>query len=185
MLSQLFRVTVDLLLLRRGPQDLPSDWGLLGGLGFVYCSLTFVQLRLVADVGSSLTQSVLATLLLAMFVHLVLRARAVPKRFVQTLTALFAVGTVLILLMLGPTAALAPFLESLAQAQAQNQNPESVPQPPALILLAYSVIGIWGLVAFGHVYRNALGVNLWLGIATALGFEILLFFAFTLLGTGR
>lgn len=53
------------------------------------------------------------------------------------------------------------------------------------MLLAYIVIGIWGLVVFGHIYRHALGVNLWLGVATALGFELLLFFTLSLLGTGR
>lgn len=180
MLPQLFRVTVDLLLLRRGPQDLPSDWGLLGGLGFIYCSLTFAQVRLVTDTGPALLQSLLAIFLLVVFVHMVLRLKGVPERFVQTLTGLFAVGAVLTLLMLGPTAALAPFLESLAQAE----DPASVAQPPGLVLLAYTVIGIWGLVAFGHIYRNALGVNLWLGVATALGFEVLLFFALSLFGAG-
>lgn len=180
MFSQLFRVTVDLLMLRRGPQDLPSDWGLLGGLGFVYCSLTFVQVRLVADVGPALLQSLLATALLVAFVHVVLRLRGVPERFVQTLTGLFVVGGVLTLLMLGPTAALAPFLESLAQAE----DPASVAQPPALVVLAYLVVGIWGLVAFGHIYRNALGVNLWLGVATALGFEVSLFIVLSLFGAG-
>lgn len=181
MLSQLSRVTVDLLLLRRGPQDLPSDWGLLGGLAFVYCSLTFVQVRVVVDAMPAFGQSALATILLAVFVHAILRWRGVPARFVQTLTALFAVGAVLTLLMLGPTSALAPFLESLAEAE----DPANVPQPPAVVLLAYAAIGIWGLVVFGHIYRHALGVNLWLGVATALGFEILLFLAFSLLGTGR
>jgi drug/metabolite transporter (DMT)-like permease len=181
MLPQLLRVTVDLMLLRRGPQELPSDWGLLGGLGFVYCSLAFTQVRLVADTGSAFAQALLATGMLALFAHAVLRWRGEPGRFVQTLTALFAVGVVLTLLMLGPTTALVPFLESLAQAQ----DPESVAQPPIPVLLAYIVIGIWGLVVFGHIYRHALGVNLWLGVATALGFELLLFFTLSLLGTGR
>lgn len=180
MLPRLLRTTVDLLLLRRGPQDLPSDWGLLGGLAALYCSLAFVQVRMVTEAGPALAQAALATALLALFVNGVLRWRGVPERFVQTLTALFAVGTVLTVLMLGPTAALAPFLEALAQAN----DPESVPQPPGVVLLAYSVLGIWGLVAFGHIYRHALDVNLWLGVATALGFEVVLFLAFSLFGAG-
>ncbi|WP_353251654.1 hypothetical protein [Salinisphaera sp. PC39] len=178
MLSQLLRVTVDLLLLRRGPQDLPSDWGLLGGVGILYCSLTFVQVRMVASALPAIAQTVTAVLLLALFVHSVLRWRGVPERFVQTLTGLLVVGAVLTLLMLGPTAALAPFLEALAEAG----DPEAVPQPPGMVILAYLVIGIWGLVAYGHIYRHALGVNLWLGVATAVGFEIVLFLAFSLLG---
>lgn len=180
MLSQLFRVTVDLLLLRRGPQDLPSDWGLLGGLGVAYCSLTFAQVRIVTETGPAALQALLATFLLVAFVHAVLKLRGVPERFVQTLTGLFVVGMVLTLLMLGPTAALAPFLESLAQAE----NPEAVTQPPALVVLAYLVVGVWGLVAFGHIYRHALGVNMWVGVAAALGFEMVLFLALSLFGAG-
>lgn len=181
MLSQLFRVTVDVLLLRRGPQDIPGDWGLLGGLAVVYCSLTFVQVRIVVEAMPAFVQAVLAAILLAVFVNTILRWRGVPERFVQTLSALFAVGAVLTLLMMGPTAALAPFLESLAEAE----DPANVTQPPGVVLLAYSAIGIWGLVVFGHIYRHALGVNLWLGVATAVAFEVLLFLAFSLLGLGR
>lgn len=180
MLAQLLRVTADLLLLRRGPQDMPSDWGLLGGLGFVYCSLAFTQVRMVTEAGPALAQAALATVLLVLFVHSILRVRGVPERFVQTLTGLFAAGAVLTALMLGPTTALAPFLEALGEAQ----NPDAVPQPPGLVMLAYIVIGIWGLVVFGHIYRHALDVNLWLGVAAALGFELVLFFAFAAIGVG-
>lgn len=178
MLPQLLRATLDLMLLRRGPQDMPSDWGLLGGVGFVYCSLAFTQVRLVANTAPAFAQAVLATVILALFVNVILRWRGVPERFVQTLTALFAVGSLLTVLMLGPTTALLPFLESLAKAD----NPEAVTPPPALVLFAYAVVGLWGLVVFGHIYRHALSVNLWLGVTTALGFEILLLFVFSLLG---
>ncbi len=179
MIAQTVRVTVDMLLLRRGPQDLPADWSLLGALAVVYFSTAFAQVRTAAETVPALLQALLATVLLAVYVRAVLQMRGLLPRYVQTLSGLFAVGIVMTLLMLGPTAALAPFLESLAQAS----EPEQVPQPPALVLLAYFVIGVWALVAFGHIYRHALDVSLGVGVLVALGFEFLLFLVFTLLGS--
>ena len=180
MLSQLARVSVDLLLLRRGPQDMPSNWALMAGLGLAYCSLAFMQVSLVADAGPAITQAILATVILVAYVNAVLRMRNFSARFVQTLTAFFVVGCVLTVLMLGPTSALAPFLNALAE----NPEAQSAPQPPAFALLAYMLIGLWSLVVFGHIYRHALEVSFWMGIGAALLFEFTLFMTFALLGAG-
>ncbi len=180
MLNQLARVSVDILLLRRGPQELPCSWGLLAGLAFAYCSLTFMQVSLVAKIAPAITQAVLATFILVAFVNAVLRMRGSPDRFVQTLTAFFLVGSILTVLMLGPTSALAPFLNALAA----NPDAQTAPQPPAVALLAYMVLGFWSLVVFGHIYRHALDVSLWMGIGAALLFEFTLFMTFALLGAG-
>lgn len=180
MFNQLARVSVDVMLLRRGPQDLPSSWGLMIGLAFAYCSLAFMQVSLVTEAAPAITQAVLATLILAAYVNAVLRMRQFPARFVQTLTAFFMMGCILTVLMLGPTSALAPFLNALAD----NPDAQNVPQPPAFALLAYMMIGLWSLVIFGHIYRHALEVSLWMGIGTALLFEFTLFMTFALLGAG-
>lgn len=180
MFSQLARVCVDMLLLRRGPQDLPSSWSLLAGLGVAYCSLAFMQVSLVTDAAPAITQAFLATMLLAAYVNAILRMKGLSSRFVQTLSALFLVGGVLTILMLGPTSALTPFLTALAE----NPDAQSAPQPPAFALLAYMLLGFWSLVVFGHIYRHALNVSMWMGIGTALLFEFTLFLTFALLGAG-
>ena len=172
---------MDLLVLRRGPQDMPSDWGLLAGLALVYCGLGVVQVRLVADIGPALAQAGLATLILAAYVNAVLRFRERPARCVQTLSALLATGSVLTVLMLGPTSALAPFLTAIAE---NPQASAAAPQPPALAMLAYMLLGLWGLVIFGHIYRHALDVGKWLGIGAAIGFEVVLLMCLALLGQG-
>jgi len=180
MFSQLARVSLDLLMLRRGPQDMPSSWALMAGLAFTYCSLAFIQVSLVAEVAPAITQAILATIILVAYVNAVLRIRNFPDRFVQTLTAFFVVGCVLTVLMLGPTSALAPFLHALAE----NPDAQTAPQPPAIALLAYMLIGFWSLIVFGHIYRHALDVSLWMGIGAALLFEFTLFMTFALLGAG-
>lgn len=178
MIAHTLRTTFELMLLRRGPQDLPASWNLLVGLGVLYCIAAFIQVRLVAPVEAALFQSLLATGLLAFYVHALLQVRKLSTRFVQTLSALYALGIVLTILMLGPTVALAPFLAQLQQAS----DPQSVGQPPALVLLAYVVVGLWALTAFGNVYRHALQTGLGFGMLLALGFELLLVLVFALLG---
>jgi len=181
MFLQLSRTTLDILMLRKGPQDLPSDWGLLAALALAYCSLTFAQVRLVSETGQALYQSVLATGLLALFAHVVLRLRGMPARFVQTATALFAVGSLLTLLMLGPITVLAPFFQAVAES---GGNADSFPEPPGFALLVYMLIGIWGLVVAGHIYRHALELHLVMGVGVALLYEVVLFMTFTALGAG-
>lgn len=178
MIAHTLRTTFDLMLLRRGPQDLPANWNLLIGLGVLYCIVAFVQVRLVAPVEAALFQSLLATGLLALYVHALLQFRRLQARYLQSLSALYALGIVLTVLMLGPTVALAPFIEQLRQAS----DPQSVPQPPALMVLAYLVVGLWALTVFGNVYRHALQTGLGFGMVLALGFELLLFLVFALLG---
>ncbi|MDN5938354.1 MAG: hypothetical protein L0H83_06795 [Salinisphaera sp.] len=174
MFSQTVAVTVDLLRLRRGPQDLPADWNLLAMLAGAYFIVTFAQVLVAAPTGVALLQALLATVVLAGYVRAVLGSRGRVARFAQTLAAMYAVGIVLTLLMLGPTATLAPFLTSLAQGTAQ-QSAAAAPTAPTLGMLAYMIIGVWGLVVFGHVYRHALDIGLGIGVLVALGFEVLLF----------
>ncbi|MDN5862761.1 MAG: hypothetical protein L0H19_04850, partial [Salinisphaera sp.] len=65
MFSQTVAVTVDLLRLRRGPQDLPADWNLLAMLAGAYFIVTFAQVLVAAPTGVALLQALLATVVLA------------------------------------------------------------------------------------------------------------------------
>lgn len=180
MFAHTLRVTVDILLLRRGPQDLPADWNLLATLAVLYLIVHFVQVRTAAETGPALLQALLATALLVVYVRAALRLREHLPRFVQTLSALLAVGILATLLLLGPTAMMAPFLEQMAQ----GKDVQSMDQPPIFALLASAVVSIWALIAYAHIYRHALDVPLGVGVLVALGFEILLLFVFGLLGGG-
>lgn len=178
MFAQTLRVTVDLLLLRRGPQELPANWNLLATLTLLYISVHFAQARTAAETGPALLQAVLATALLFAYVRSILHARDLLPRFVQTLSALLAVGVLATLLLLGPTASLAPFLERVAAGEPS----QTAAQPPMFALLASLVISVWALIAYGHIYRHALDVRLMAGVLVALGFEFLLLVVFALLG---
>lgn len=172
------RRVLELMLLRRGPQDMPGDTTTLLASGAVYCILLFIQIRLIAPAGHAVMQAALATAFLALYVRSVLRIRKLPNRYNQTAVALFASGAVLTLVMLAPTQVMAPYLQAIAEAT----DPRSVPVPPSFATLAYLALGIWGLVVYSHIYRNALDGSLWLGVGAALAFEVLLLAVFSVIG---
>lgn len=168
----------DLMLFRAGPQDLPGNQTTLMASAVAYCIALFAQVIVVAPPAGAAVQAVLATVLLGLYASTVLRLRKLPNRFVQTATALFASGTVLTLFMIGPTHAMAPYLEAIAQ----SSDPQSMPTPPGLMALVYVVAGFWGLALYSHIYRHALGVSILLGVGTTVAFELLLLVVFSLLG---
>lgn len=169
---------IELMLLRRGPQDMPGDSTTLVGSIAAYCILLFIQVALIMPAGHAALQAGLATALLALYVRTVLRIRKVPNRYNQTAVALFASGATLTLLMLAPTQVMAPYLQAIAEAT----DPQSVAMPPSFVTLAYVALGLWGLAIYSHVYRQALDGSLWLGVGAALAFEVLLLVVFSVIG---
>ncbi|WP_293623770.1 MULTISPECIES: hypothetical protein [unclassified Salinisphaera] len=172
------RRVIELMLLRRGPQDMPGDSTTLIGCAAAYCILLFLQVGLLMPAPAAALQALLATALLALYVRTVLRIRQLPNRFNQTATALFASGATLTLIMLAPTHAMAPYLTALGQAS----DPQAVDMPPTFVTLSYVAMGFWGLAIYSHVYRNALDASLWLGVGATIAFEVLLLLVFSLLG---
>lgn len=172
------RRLVDLMLFRRGPQDMPGDQASLVVSIAAYCICLVVQVALVGPLAAALVQAVLATLMLGIYAAGVLRLRRLANRFNQTATALFSSGAVLTLIMLAPTHALRPYLDALRHAT----DPSQVPMPSPLFALAYLVVGIWGLAIYSHIYRHALDVPIALGVAVTIGFEVLLMLVFSVLG---
>lgn len=172
------RRLVDLMLFRAGPQDLPGNQTTLVASAVAYCIVLFAQILVVAPAGPAAVQAVLATLLLGLYASSILRLRKLPNRFTQTATALYASGAVLTVIMIGPTHAMAPYLQQMAHAS----NPQSVPTPSGLVAVAYLIAGVWGLALYSHIYRHALGVSILLGVGTTIAFELLVLVVFSLLG---
>lgn len=172
------RRVIELMLLRRGPQDMPGDSTTLAASAAAYCILLFLQVGLIMPPGHAALQAGLATALLALYVRSVLRLRKLPNRYNQTATALFASGATLTLVMLAPTHVMAPYLQAISQAS----DPQNVPMPPSFVTLAYVALGLWGLAIYSHVYRNALDASLWLGVGAAMAFEVLLLVVFSVIG---
>jgi hypothetical protein len=135
-LRALFGVIVDIILLRRGPEQLPASPALLGtlvvasilesSLAAVFMPVTFLFALLQAMVG--------AAVLLAWF-HTALKIVGKRERFIQMMTALIGVNLLFFPVMLPLIGALLPYA-----GKPDPQNP-----PPAMLTMIILGIGAWAL----------------------------------------
>jgi len=159
--QQFLRICLDIVLWRRGPQDLPVSSLLLAIAVAVYVAVSAVQLALLRETAATwIFFVVVDPLLLAAWVWLVLRLYGHPERFLQTASAVFGTGAVLgiglylplqfIITGLGyePTSGLAQFF--------------------ALVLVI-----VFALVT-GRIIKLATDSNLFTGIAVSLTYFLLI-----------
>jgi len=94
--QQFLRICLDIVLWRRGPQDLPASNLLLAIAVAVYVAVSAVQLALLGETAATWFFFVVVDpLLIAAWVWLVLRLYGRPERFLQTAAAVFGTGAVL------------------------------------------------------------------------------------------
>ncbi len=170
MLQQTLRVTIRILLLRAGPQDLPSSWRLVGGLAGAYVLMNTLVLSLGMSEIQALLHALAVTAVLALYTRWLLRRARLEVRYAQTLTALLATGILLGLAALPCMIELQPFLEQL-RVLGKNDPP---PPAPALALVGYMALSLWHLLAMAQIYRHALDTTLGRGAILAVLYELLL-----------
>ena len=145
----------DLVRLRRAPQDLPASWALLALILAVNLPVSLAGTSgLFGGPGPAVQAYLVDTLIVLGLVWFVLRVSDKQARFVQTTTAYLGIALSLGLVTLP--------LQLLAGV--------AVLQP--LVALAQLGLLAWAHVAFGHVLRHALEVDLWVGVLIAIGFTL-------------
>lgn len=115
----LFAVLLDIVLCRRGPQDLPESPALFGLLAFWYVGLNFIQGRLAGwTLGGVAPLIAVEFLMLLGWVWALLAFYGRRPRFLQTISAVLGIAIFLILADLAMLAAgrLAGFPESVTGA---------------------------------------------------------------------
>jgi hypothetical protein len=94
--QQFLRICLDIVLWRRGPQDLPASSLLLALAVAAYVAVSAVQLALLGETAATwFFFVVIDPLLLAAWVWLVLRLYGHRERFLQAAAAVFGTGAVL------------------------------------------------------------------------------------------
>jgi hypothetical protein len=157
----------DLVLLRRGPQDVPFSTGLLAAILVAGMALDFALLTRLDDPGRAAPQVGLSALLSLLLPWAALSIAGKRERFIQTATALAGVGIVFTLLMV-------PAVLGVGPAPQPTQEPTSAQL--ALSLLYLVLVG-WALAARGNILRHALETSLPIGVLVAVVFfavEVLL-----------
>ena len=160
-MQQFLRIFVDIVLWRRGPQDLPDSGLLLAISVAAYVAVSVVQLALLGETAATWLFFVVADpLLLAAWVWLVLKVYGHSERFRQTASAVFGTGAVL---GLGLYLPLQFILTGLGQAPASG-----VAQAFALLLVV-----VFALVT-GRIMKLATDSNLFTGVAVSLTYFLVI-----------
>jgi hypothetical protein len=145
-LRALFGVVVDIVLLRRGPEQLPASPALLGVVIAIHVAVNALLAGMMPNTPSSWPlQLLVSTVFMVLWFHTALSLAQKRERFVQTMTAVFATSMLFLPALAPLFAALQPFLA----------EPEKAGQPPGNILLLGAVLGIWFVVVQVRIVRSA------------------------------
>ena len=171
MLTQIYGVTLRLLLLRAGPQDLPYAPSATPLYAGAMVLLSYLAYALVTPGAAAAMAALGAYAGLALLTRELLRARKLSNRYEQTLHALLAASVVFGLLTLWPFAQVAPVLVSAAANPAMLEHPDRLPLPdgPMLVL---NLLAFWKLAVTAHIYRQAVDSGFGLGLLVALMLEL-------------
>ncbi len=154
-MQQFLKVFLDIVLWRRGPQDLPASGMLLGLTLAAYVFISVVQLALIKETpGTWAFFLVVDPLLLMTTVWLVLKLYGKPERFVQSASAVLGTSALLGLIVYLP---LQMFLLSR----------DAAPTSGLAQIAALLVITAFALVT-GRIIQRATDSSLFTGIAVAL-----------------
>jgi hypothetical protein len=170
------RITLGLMLLRSGPQDLPARKEALVAAALSLVAVTAVaQFALDAALLPALMSALVSILMLAAFASLVLRFAGRSARFQQTFMALLLTAAAIGVLEIGPTAALKPHLLEVIKLAGPNPDAEALRnalsqiKPPAMPVLMLSALFVWRVIVMAHIFRHALEIR----FANALGVALL------------
>lgn len=147
---------LDIIFLRRGPQDLPAGRSVVLACLAFYVLIAAIALNVGRTPANPTAVLVLATALPLLLVWIVLKLRDRVMRWEQTLSALYGTSAILSLVTL-------PI----------NMNAGSEPSAPVLIIS----LGVffWSFAVDAHIWRNALDTSFGAGLAVAMLLFILTF----------
>jgi len=153
----LFGRLTDILLLRRGPQDLPGSPLVLAAL-ILLNLLAGTFLFADQDAGSSESLQSIVDLGLSLVMSVaVLNFRGVRERILQTLTAFMGTGFILTLILFPISLLLGAEGEGFFVSMGR---------------MMFMALLIWSLAVDGHIFRHALSTNMLVGTACAVGIFI-------------
>lgn len=147
---------IDIILLRRGPQDLPAGRSVLLACLCLYVLTSALSLNSGRSPEHPTAVLVMAAGLPLVLVWIVLRLRERVCRWEQTLSALYGTSALLSLFTL-----------------AFSVGAGSEPSGPLLIVSL--LVFFWAFAVDGHIWRNALDTSFGVGLAVAMLLFVLSF----------
>lgn len=147
----LWRLFLDIVLFKKGPQDVPDSSVLFALVLLADVVISTVVGALEGDVSGALVQAFVASVLLLAFVALILLLTSHRERFQKTATAVLGCDALMTLAAL-PVSLLSGVLSGLG-------------------LLIMGIL-FWNLLVFAHILKHALGIGYALSVALALIFTL-------------
>lgn len=145
-LRALFGCVIDIILLRRGPEALPTSRELLLIVVALNVAIAMaLSAATSAPVGATLLQMLVSCAVMLLWFHGALVLAKKRERFLQTMTALFAVNAIFLPVIMPLYRAVAPYLE----------KPDPNVPPPAMLGLLLAFTSIWALVVEVRIVRAA------------------------------
>lgn len=148
----LFRAFVDIMLHRRGPEDLPASTFLVWALLAVAIAVTLGIHYVTGGTLRQATASVVVAFLDVWFVWAVLRVFNREARFRQAMAAMLGTNTILTII----GAPLVPMVQAAANAAVAAAAAGSAQPSVSLALLLTWLLVIWSLLIGAFVFSRAL-----------------------------
>ena len=149
----------DIVLLRRGPRDLPASASLLAAVAALYLAAGVVAARLAFGPSLALVRGLLDIGLLVVVFWALLAFRRCNHRLLQTLTALLGSGLILSI----------PDIVLLLALRGHAANEPIV----SLLHLVGDALLVWNVIVIGYIVRAALEVPLLVAVAVATSYVAL------------
>jgi hypothetical protein len=149
----------DIVLLRRGPRDLPASASLLAAVAVLYLAAGVVAARLAFGPSLALVRGLLDIGLPVVVFWAVLAFRRCSHRLLQTLTALLGSGLILSI----------PDIVLLLALRGHAANEPIV----SLLHLVGDALLVWNVIVIGYIVRAALEVPLLVAVAVATSYVAL------------
>jgi len=138
---------------RLGPQDLPCSTALLRGALLFYVLISTVVSGFDLEPASAVMAALVDAGLMLSMIWLVLWARQLTPRFMQSAAALLGTG-----ILFGFVAV------PLMWWQSQYTEPNQALAPSLLILMLFG----WNVAVIGHILRHALNTQFYIGVLMSL-----------------
>jgi hypothetical protein len=152
----IFQTFLQIALLIRPPQDLPTSRSLLNLVIFIYAALGILILWPEMGMVKSAVLVLADVLLITVFVQLILTLKSMQNRRTQTLTAMFGTGIVISVLIL-------PMVYGVYLGGGETADRTTY-------LVGIYVLFAWSLTINGFIFKHAFDLqNLIIGIGYAFG----------------
>lgn len=164
-MSEFLSILRDIVLMRRGPQDLPYSPTALGSVAAATVAVSGIANSLLGEsVETAMVRTAALVALSLGLLYLVLLSQQRQARFNQTALANLLISAIFALLLL-------PVLAISGPLPAPGAPPDSITGTQMLSMLLIIIAGLWKFAIDAHILRHALEIRFMPALLIAFAME--------------